>query len=80
MDKLNKPDPLSLEGNISENWRRWKQQFEIFMTATGTDDKSDDVKSATLLHFAGSEALEVYNTFTWANEEDQKKIQDFREI
>ena len=35
------------------------------MTATGTDGKSDNVMSATLLHFAGPEALEIYNTLTW---------------
>ena len=44
------------------------------MTATGTDTKGDEVKSATLLHFAGPEALEIYNTFTWTVEGDKKNI------
>ena len=44
------------------------------MTPTGTDAKSDEVGSATLLHFAGPEALEIYNTFTWTEEGDKKKI------
>ena len=74
MDKFNQPEPLSFEGNVAENWRRWKQRFQIFMTATGTDTKGDEVKYATLLHFAGPEALEIYNTFTWTVEGDKKNI------
>ena len=62
MDKINNPEPLYFEGNVAENWRRWKQRFLIFMTATGTDKKEAEVKSATLLHFAGPEAIEIYNT------------------
>ena len=48
--------------------------MKFFMAATGTDAMSDEVKSATLLHFAGPEALEIYNTLTWTGEGDQKKI------
>ena len=81
MDKFNQPEPLSFEGNVAENWRRWKQRFQIFMTATGTDTKGDEVKSATLLHFAGPEALEIYNTFTWTVERGQKEyMQDLGKV
>ena len=34
MDKLPALKPLKLEGNLAENWRRWKQRYELFMTAT----------------------------------------------
>lgn len=74
MDKLNHPEPLSLHGNLSENWRRWKQRFQLYLTASGTSEKDESVQSATLLHVAGEDALEVYNTFTWDNADDQNKI------
>ena len=45
------------------------------MTATGTDTKSNEVKSVTLLYLAGPNALEIYNTFTWTTEGDNKKIE-----
>ena len=45
------------------------------MTATGTDTKSNEVKSATLLHFARPDALEIYNSFTWITEGDNEKIE-----
>ncbi len=43
------PDTLSLVGNLAENWRRWKQQFDIYLVTSGKNDKSDEVKAATWL-------------------------------
>jgi hypothetical protein len=28
------PDPLSFEGNVAENWRRFKQEYDILVEAT----------------------------------------------
>jgi hypothetical protein len=63
MAKLLPPDPLSLEGNLSENWRRWKQRFNIYMKASGNVGSAEDVKKAILLHCVGPDALDVFNTF-----------------
>ena len=52
MDRDFKPPPeLSLHGNPSENWRRWRQRFALYLTATETesDSKEDDIKIARLL-------------------------------
>ena len=48
--------------------------FEVFSLASGLSEKSEAVRSATLLHVAGPKALEVYNAFTWENEGDDKKV------
>ena len=53
MEQLQQPGPLSLQGNLSENWRRWKQQFTIYVTATGKTSASDEVKFAIFLHLVG---------------------------
>ena len=45
MDKPQHPEPLSFQGNLSENWRKWKQRFELYMTASGNNSKSDGTKS-----------------------------------
>ena len=58
----------------SRIWRRWKQRFEVYMVASGKDTKSDEVKSAAFLHLAGPEALEVFNTFSFDNPGDAKKL------
>ena len=50
MDRDFKPPPeLSLQGNPSENWRRWRQRFALYLTATESDSKEDDIKIARLL-------------------------------
>lgn len=74
MERLQPPNSLSLTGNLSENWRRFKQQFEIYMTATGIDRKDDNIKSSTFLHVIGPESLEIFNTFTFDNDDDKKKL------
>ena len=74
MDKLQPPGTLSFAGNVAENWRKWKQRFQVYLTASGIDAKDQKVQSATLLHVAGEEALEIYNTFTWDNDGDDEKV------
>ena len=70
---MNLPGQLSFHGNVADNWRKWKQRFEIYLTASGNDTKGEDVKSAILLHAVGEEALEIYNTFTWDAAGDDRK-------
>ena len=48
MDSFHKPNALSFDGNTSENWRRSKQQFDIYITASGSEKKDDAVKIAIL--------------------------------
>ena len=74
MDKLDPPEPLSFEGNVRENWRRWKQEFELYLAATESDGKSEKVKSSILLTCIGKRAREIYNTFTFQTEEDKMKV------
>ena len=72
MDTLRPPNSLSFEGNVSENWRRWIQQFRLYLNATGRDRKPEKVRCSTLLTVAGEDAVEIYNTFTFASGETDK--------
>ena len=74
MDKLQPPGTLNFVGNVAENWRKWKQCFQVYLTASGIDAKDQKVQSAMLLHVAGEEALEIYNTFTWDKDGDDEKV------
>lgn len=64
MDNLRTPSELSLQGNVAENWRRWKQRFQLYMEASEKNGKDDKLKVATLLNLIGEDALEVFNTYT----------------
>ena len=69
MDRLNPPESLQLQGNVADNWKRFKQAFLIYQAASGLDSKNRKVQSMTLLHIIGPEALDIYNTFHWAADE-----------
>ncbi|KAB0793610.1 hypothetical protein PPYR_13230 [Photinus pyralis] len=62
--KFKPPANLSLQGNLSENWRKFKQNFEIYLKASDKSTKADETKIAILLNIIGEDAVEVYNTFT----------------
>lgn len=71
MEGLKPPAGLDLQqGNLSENWRRFRQRFELYLTAIGGASKPDKVQSSLFLHVAG----EVYNTFTFEEDDDKHKL------
>ncbi|PIK53668.1 hypothetical protein BSL78_09434 [Apostichopus japonicus] len=74
MDQLRQPGELSLQGNLAENWRKWKQMFLLYISASGIAAKTDEVKSAALLHIAGEDAVEIYNSFQWQEAGDEKTL------
>ena len=74
MEVFKPPGALVLEGNLSENWRRWVQRFDLYLTASGKIEQDEKVQCAILLHTIGEEALEIYNTFRFATGEDPNKI------
>ncbi|KAJ8029616.1 hypothetical protein HOLleu_29056 [Holothuria leucospilota] len=63
MAKLNAPEALSFNGNMSDNWKKFQQRFKLYMVASGLSGKDPKIQCATLLHIVGEEALDVYNTF-----------------
>ncbi|XP_049275268.1 uncharacterized protein LOC119403985 isoform X2 [Rhipicephalus sanguineus] len=74
MDLLKPPEPLHLSGNVSENWKRFKQRFELFLQATAVEKapRSDSSKVALLLSFAGDEVLDIFNNFQYGPEESKE--------
>ena len=79
MNKFRPPEPLTFEGNISEQWDQWKQQFELYITATESDEKSDNIKTSIFLTCIGKQGLEIYNTFAFANDGDKMKLKPVME-
>ena len=79
------PSELNIrDGNISENFRRWKRQVQIYMAASNAGEKAPETQVAIILHCAGPEVVEVFDQFTWTDENDRNdpekvldKIQNF---
>lgn len=70
--EFNKPAPLKMTGNMAQNFKFFKQQVEIYMTATETDGKSKEIQVARLLNLMGTEALKVYNTLVTEENPDKE--------
>lgn len=70
---LRPPPILSFDGNIAENWKKWKQKFELYLLAARLDTKPENRQVAVLLHTIGEEALDKFNTFG-LSDEDSKKL------
>lgn len=73
--ELSTPAPLDLNGNVSDNWRKFIQRFRIYLQATEKDKKPSALQTAVFLHIAGEEAMEVYNTFTFDKEADRTDLE-----
>ena len=65
MDGFRRPDPLTFDENIAENWRVFEREYDIFIAAAHSD-KSAKTKAYILLNFAGPEAIE--SSFVYAAE------------
>ena len=67
------PSSLKLDcSNLEQSWKFWSQKFDLYMTASGANEKPESTQLAIFLHLIGDDALQVYNTFTFASEAERK--------
>lgn len=62
MEQFKPPLSLSSEGNVAENWPLWFEKFQLFLTVTGIEEKSEKVKCATFRQVAEDDATKVFHT------------------
>ncbi|KAJ8963729.1 hypothetical protein NQ317_012201 [Molorchus minor] len=67
--------PMQTGGNITENWKFWKQRFLTYLRATEICKKEGATKCAQLLTLIGDEGMHIYNTFVIPD--DQKDDLDY---
>ncbi len=61
MEYFKPPESMYFDGNISVDWMKWYQRFQIFL-----DNAEKPEKVTTLLHCMGDEAIEIYNNMVFA--------------
>ena len=83
MEGLKPPCELLFEGNVSENWQKWRRSFENYLraidlvrvpVAEGDPEPANNAgimrrQLAIFLHTAGDEAYEIYSQFDFENED-----------
>ncbi|XP_039279974.1 uncharacterized protein LOC111053806 isoform X1 [Nilaparvata lugens] len=74
------PAPLTLEGDVVSNWKRFKQNFEIYLLASGKSAEKEPVKVAVFLNIIGDEGLDIYNNFKISDDEKQKLVSVLKEF
>ena len=55
VDGFQRPDPLIVDGNVAENWRKFEREYEIFIAAKHSDKPA---KTSVFLNLLGPEAIE----------------------
>ncbi|XP_065207035.1 uncharacterized protein LOC135836249 [Planococcus citri] len=74
MSIMNKPGKLIIDGNVGENWRVFRREFDEYINASGLENAEDERKLTLLLNFAGTDAQEILDNSDLDTED--KKIFD----
>ncbi|MES9881309.1 MAG: hypothetical protein ABW185_10555 [Sedimenticola sp.] len=61
---------MALSGNIVDNWKKFKQRFQIYLEASGASEQK--TQACIFLHVVGDDALEVYNNFDFQDGDELK--------
>ncbi len=72
MEQIRSAKRLILTGNIADNWKKFKQRFQIYLEASGASEKEDKTKACLFLHVIGEDALDVYNNFDFTAGDELK--------
>ncbi|KAH7960929.1 hypothetical protein HPB49_025123 [Dermacentor silvarum] len=65
------PRALDTAGDVWKNWKTWRQEFELFATATYLKQQPKEVQAATFLMIIGEHARKTYSTFAFAPDEEK---------
>ena len=61
--------PLDLQSGKVENWNLWKQQWKNYVIISNLDAQPQKYQTAMFLNSIGTEALRVYNGFSFTESE-----------
>ena len=48
--------------------------WTLYIIATESEEKADNIKTAIFLTCIGKQGIEIYNTFSFGNEDDEMKL------
>lgn len=65
--EFNQPACLKLTGNLNDNFQLFKREVLVYLTASETNTKSQEVQVARILNLFGSDGLKWYNSFNIGN-------------
>ena len=74
------PPRLNLAGNLSENWKQWKQIYDAYETVTNLKSKPNNFRVAAFITCIGPEALNIHNSLPYQDEGERQNIERIFEL
>ena len=71
MEKFLCPGPIVDGAELSEQWKRYKSELALFLTAAEKDAADTKIKVAYLLRTIGARGVDIYDSFTWTDVGDK---------
>ncbi|PFX12858.1 Retrovirus-related Pol polyprotein, partial [Stylophora pistillata] len=68
------PGHLELKGNLSENWKKWKQVWDAYETVRKLNKRESRFGIATFITCIGPDGLKVHNGLPFCSDEDKQDI------
>lgn len=69
------PRALDTRGDVWQSWGTWRQEFDLYATATYPSQQPKEVQAATFLMVIGEDARRTCNTFVFNEGEDKSDIE-----
>jgi hypothetical protein len=69
------PDPMDVSGDVTSNWKHFKDSFNDYMVATKLEEEEENVQVATLRSILGKEARTILQHLT-LTEAQRGKVKD----
>ena len=67
------PEPLNIYSNtLAEDYRKWREQIDVYLTACGADEKPKKVIKCIILNCAGPGIISAAKQFVYAEGEHEE--------
>ena len=63
------PDQMNCTGDVSNNWKSFRESYEDYLIATGLDQKDKKVQVATLKSLMGNECKKILKRLQLSDDE-----------
>ena len=70
------PKPIQDGADLSNQWTRFKEEFELFLTAAEKSGSDDKIKVAIMLRCIGPRGNDIFKSFTFTGPKSKDKYDD----
>ncbi|XP_060810750.1 uncharacterized protein K02A2.6-like [Amyelois transitella] len=78
MEHARPPAELNMDGgpvSRANAWKKWRQQFMLFVKASGVHSEPSSVQASLLINLIGPDGFDIYQAFTFETEAEKDDVQ-----